>query len=298
MSLLNELEDTLQSAVARHGPAVVGVGRGWGRGSGVVIAPGRVLASAHAIRGDDVIATFADGGRREGRVLGSDPDLDVTVVEVDTGDTEPLAWSDREPSPGQAVVALANPGGHGLRVSLGFISSVGRSFRGPRGRRIAGAIEHTAALPRGSSGGPLLDPAGGLLGLNAVRADGGLILALHGDAGIRDRVAALSRGEAPQRPRLGVALAPPRAARELRRAVGLPEREGLLVRAVQDGTPAAAAGLRRGDLIVRAGERETSRIDALHDAIEAAVPGEQLELGIVRGNDELALPVALGEAAG
>ena len=293
MSLLSEVEDTLQGAVARHGAAVVGLGRGWSRGSGVVIAPGRVLASAHAVRGDDAIATFADSSRREAKVLGSDADLDLAVLEVDTGEAQPLTWSTRDPVAGQAVVALANPGGQGLRVSAGFIAAVGRSFRGPRGRRIAGAIEHTAPLPRGSSGSPLLDTSGGLLGLNAVRADGGLILALHGDSELRERVEALSRGEARQRPRLGVALAPARAARELRRAVGLPEREGLLVRAVQDGTPAAAAGVRRGDLIVRLGDRETLRIDALHEAMEAAAPGTAIELGIVRGNDELALPVAL-----
>lgn len=294
MSALAEIEQTLREAAERYGPAVVGLGRGWGTGAGVVIAPGRVLTSAHAVREDEVGVRFADGTQRPGSAAVTDPELDLAVIEVETADIQPVAWAQSAPAMGQAVLALANPGGRGLRVTLGFVSSVGRSFRGPRGRRIAGAIEHTAPLPRGSSGGPLLDLSGGLLGLNAVRTGGGLILAVPADAQARERVEALARGEAPRPIRLGVALAPPRAARELRRAVGLPERAGLLVRAVQDGSAAAAAGLRRGDLIVRAGEHETDRIDALHDALAATAPGASLELGLVRGTEELAVPVALG----
>ena len=150
--------------------------------------------------------------------------------------------SDGEPAIGHRVFALANPAGRGLRVTPGFVSSTARSFRGPRGRRIAGAIEHTAPLPRGSSGGPLVDYDGRLLGINSVRVDGGLILAMPADATLRERVDALGRGETPKRVRLGVAIAPPRVARRLRRAVGLPERDGVLVRAVEEGSPADAPG--------------------------------------------------------
>src|SRR5207302_2525164 len=173
-----------------------------------------------------------------------DRDLDLAVLDVETGDAPAVAWGEAgELAPGRPVLALANPGGRGLRATLGFVSAAERSFRGPRGRRIAGAIEHTAALPRGSAGGPLVDPDGRLLGINTIRLDGGLILALPADAALRERVEALSRGEEPRTPRLGVAVAPPRVARRMRRAVGLPEREGLLVRAVEDDSAGARAGL-------------------------------------------------------
>jgi serine protease Do len=294
MTLLEELEATVQATAQAAGPAVVGLGRGWGLGSGVVVAPNRVLTSAHNLRHDDIAVTFADGRQESGRVVGTDSDLDIAVIEVDTADVEPVAWPEEPVAPviGRAVLAAANPGGRGLRVTPGFVSSMARSFRAPRGRRIAGAIEHSAPLPRGSSGGPLLDRSGRLLGINSVRVDGGLILAVPADRTMRERVDALERGEAPTRVRLGVGIAPPRVARRLRRAVGLPERDGVLVRAVEENSPAAQAGVERGDLIVAAGGRQIDGVDALYDALETAGVGGQLEVTIVRGADERAVVVS------
>jgi serine protease Do len=287
MTLLEETSAALQEAATGLGPAVVGLGRGWGVGSGVVIAPGRVLTNAHNLRHQEATVTFSDGRRESARVLGSDPDLDIAVLEVGTADVQPVQWSDEEEaSIGQPVLALGNPGGRGLRVTPGFVSSVARSFRGPRGRRIGGAIEHTAPLPRGSSGGPLVDVDGRLIGINAVRVDGGLILAIAADRALQERVESLGRGEAPTRVRLGVAIAPPRVARRLRRAVGLPELDGVLVRAVEEGSAAERAGIERGDLIVGAAGRQIDRVDALYEALDDARASEQLELTVLRGADE------------
>ena len=92
--------------------------------------------------------------------------------------------------------------------------------------------------------------------------------------------------------RLGVAIAPPRVARRLRRAVGLPERDGLLVRAVEDGSAADRAGIERGDLLVGAGERALDHVDSLYEALDAARADGKLELTVVRGTEERAVPVA------
>ena len=182
---------------------------------------------------------------------------------------------------GLPVFALADPGGRGLRVSFGVVTATGRSFRGPRGRRIGGSIEHSAPLPRGSSGGPLVDADGRLLGINTVRMEGGLLLALPADAALRERVTALGRGEVPSHPRLGLAIAPPRAARRLRAAVGLPPRDGLLVRG-RGGRAAGGRGrgLERGDLLVAAGGRALGGVDDLFDAL--AAPDGELELVVGR----------------
>jgi serine protease Do len=300
MNAVQTLQDAIAGTVAQVGPAVVGLGRGWGHGSGVVIADGAVLTSAHNIRREEVTVTFADGRRATGTVTGTDTDLDLAVVDVDTGDTPAVRWEPGdEPGIGAAVVALANPGGRGLRATLGFVSSAGRSFRGPRGRRIRGAIEHTAPLPRGSSGGPLVDTDGNLLGVNSLRMDGGLILAVPAGAAVKERVLLLARGEAPAPHRLGVAIAPPRVARRLRSAVGLPERDGLLVRAVADGGPADGAGIEPGDLIVAAGGAPIESVESLYSALDTVpAAGGELELTLVRGTDERTVKVSFaGEVA-
>jgi S1-C subfamily serine protease len=286
MTFLDELQGAVTGVAERVGPSVIGLGRGWGRGSGVVIADGRVLTNAHVLRGEEVAVRRPDGEVAHGRVAGSDADLDVAVLAVDTGDAPAVAWDPAivaDIRAGQPVFALADPGGRGLRTTFGLVTATGRSFRGPRGRRIRGSIEHSAPLPRGSSGGPLVDAEGRLLGINSVRMEGGLLLALPADAALHARIDALARGEAPARPRLGVALAPPRAARRLRAAVGLPERDGLLVRAVEPDSPAATAGLQPGDLLVAAGDRPLHGYDELFDALEG---GGELTLTVVRGTDE------------
>jgi serine protease Do len=229
--------------------------------------------------------------------LAVDPDLQLVVLEAETGDVEPLEWAPEgsESGIGAPVVALANPGGRGLRATTGFVSAPGRSFRGPRGHRVTGAIEHTAPLPRGSAGGPLLDVESRLIGVNVLRLEGGLIVALNANAGLREAIQTLAKGEAPERPHLGVAIAPPRAARRMRRAVGLPERDGLLVRAVEDGGPAERAGVAQGDLIVAAEDRAVDGVDALRAAIDRAAGGE-VSLTVVRGTDERELDVELAGA--
>ena len=294
MNGISDLQQTVERVVGDVGPSVVGLGRGWRFGSGIVVEPGKVLTSAHNLRRDEITVTFGDGRQATATVAGTDVDGDVAVLAVDTGGTKPVEWAEDGAALGTPVFALANPGGRGMRVSFGMVSSTGRSFRGPRGRRVAGAIEHTAPLPRGSSGGPVVDARGRLLGINTLRLEGGLILALAADSDLRTRVDALARGESRPRVTLGIYVAPPRAARRLRRAVGLPERDGVLVRGVEEGTPAARAGLERGDLIVAAGGTPVTRLDDLYAAIDS-LPAETgtLELSLVRGTDERTVSVTL-----
>jgi serine protease Do len=296
MSALEELEQAVRQVAEQVGPSVVGIGRR-GRGSGVVLGDGRVATNAHNLRGEETTVVFADGRSETARALGVDVDADLAVLAVDTGGAPAVQWApEAEATLGTAVLALASPGGQ-LRVTVGLVSAVGRAFRGPRGRRIAGSVEHTAPLGRGSSGGPVVDAAGRLLGLNTNRLGDGFYLALPADADLRARLDALGRGEAPTRARLGVGVAPARVARQLRRAVGLPERDGLLVRVVEAGGPADRAGLRTGDLLVEAGGRAVSDADELYEALDR-VAGDSLELRVVRGNDELTVTVRFDEAAG
>ena len=293
MAILDELSSSIRAVHDAAAPAVVGVGRRI-RGSGVVIGANRVLTNAHNLRGDEVTITFRDGRTATGAVRGVDPDGDLAVVEVDTAGAAPLAWADADPTVGDVVFGLAATGSGAARVTAGTISAIEQAFRGPGGSRIGGSLEHTAPLAPGSSGGPLVDGAGRLVALNTNRVGEGFYLARPADAAFRERVDALGRGESVSRPRLGIAVAPSIVARRLRRSVGLTERDGLLVRGVEDGSPAERAGIREGDLLVEAAGKPVADPDALNQAlIEDGLP---IELKIVRGDEERT--VSVGGATG
>jgi len=294
MAILEEIQGAIGAVADGVGPSIVGIGRRQ-RGSGFVVGDGRVVTNAHNVRGDSVTVTFADGRQAIGEVAGLDVDGDLAVIRVDTSGAAAPSWGDGASlALGAPVFGVgATPGG-GARVTFGTVSAVARAFRGPGGRKIAGSIEHTAPLASGSSGGPLVGADGKVLGINTNRIGEGFYLALPVDGALRDRIDALGRGESVRRPRLGIAVAPGYVARRLRRSVGLPERDGLLVRGVEGGGPAARAGIEEGDLIVAAGGREVNDPDALLDAIGAATP--PFEVRIVRGTEERTVSVG-GEAS-
>jgi S1-C subfamily serine protease len=295
MSAIQELQDAARAVAERVAAATVTIGR-QGRGTGVVIGPGQVLTNAHNLRDRTTQVGFADGRAVQGEVVGRDVDGDLAVLRVDTGDVLPLEWAPEAPTAGSVVFA-ASRGGHRLRVTWGLVSSADLEFRGPRGRRIAGSVEHTAPLARGSSGGPLLDTEGRLVAVNTHRAGAGFYLARPADDALRARVAELAAGRSVTRRTLGVALAPAHVATRLRRAVGLPERDGLLIRGVEDGSPAARAGLVEGDLVVAVGDRPVTTVDGLLDALDGVGDGATLSLTVVRGTEERAVAVSFDPAA-
>jgi serine protease Do len=293
MTIFDEIQASIARLAQDAGSSVVGIGQRWGAGSGVVLGAGRVLTNAHNVRGSQVTVTFADGRTAEGNVAGHDIDGDLAVIETDTGQAPALPWATGAPAIGMPVFALANPGGRGLRVTFGFVSGIDRTFRGPRGLQITGSLEHTAPLLPGSSGGPVLDAAGQLLGINTNRLGEGFYLAIPADEALRRRVDALARGESVRRPQLGITITPGQVARRLRRAVGLPEVEGLLIREVAENSPAARAGLAPGDLIVAVASQPVRTVDDLSGALRAA--GDTIELNVLRGTDERTIQVALGQ---
>lgn len=289
MGALSELGQEITAIAEQAGGSVVGIGNRWRGGSGLVVAEGRIVTNAHNLHGEAPRVFFADGREAQAHALGVDADGDLAMLEADTGGAAALDWGDASSlSVGAPVVALGNPAGNGVRVTFGFVSGVGRSFRGPRGRRVSGAVEHTAPLMPGSSGGPIVDVEGRLLGINTNRLGSGFYLAIAADAGLRERVTALGRGEAPRRRRLGIAVAPPHVARQLRRAVGLPELDGILVREVEPDGPAARSGIQEGDLITAAGGRPLTSVDELFDVLAG---DGRLELKLVRGSQERSVEV-------
>lgn len=290
MTGIEELGATIGAVAGRVGASVVGIGERWRGGCGVVIAQDRVVTNAHNV-GEDGATVTIGGDAVQARLVGVDADGDVAVLEVPTGDTPHLAPGSAASliTIGTPIVALGRAGDGSIRATVGFVSAIGRAFRGPRGRRVSGAIEHTAPLASGSSGGPVVGLDGTLLGINTHRLDNGFYLALPTDTTLAERVAALGRGDSPKRRRLGVGLAPGHVARRMRRAVGLPDRDGALVMSVEDGSPAAAAGITQGDLIVGAAGRTIRDAD---DLFEALAGEGSLALTLVRASEERTVEVA------
>lgn len=299
MALVEELPGIAGVVAEKAGRSVVRVGRD-GRGSGMVIGEGLVLTSAHNLRGGEITVAFPDGRVVAGAVAASDADADLAVVNVDTAGAPAVDWNAEVAGDlpvGTPVLGVALAAGGGVRVTFGTVSSTGRAFRGPRGRLISDGIEHTAALGRGSSGGPLLGVDGRLLGLNTHRTGDGFYLAVPAGPSLKSKVDSLSRGEAPTPRRLGVGLAPSGMASRLRSAVGLPPRDGVLVRDVAPRSPAEAAGLQRGDLIASAGGAAVASADELLAAVDAVGAEGTLRLSVVRGVEEVEVVVRFPGAA-
>src|SRR5581483_9695771 len=159
----------------RLGGAVVRLGRGARRGSGLVVAENSVIVLAHALAADEVEVTVA-GASARGTLAATDRLAGLALVHAPTGDAAPIAWAQATPELGDVVFALGDPG-TGLRVTEGRVSAAPLSLRGRGGRLIEG-IEHTAPMPRGSGGGPLVNADGALVGLNALRTDPGFLFAI------------------------------------------------------------------------------------------------------------------------
>lgn len=299
MPVLEEIREAIATVAESAARSVVRIGRDGGRGAGVVVRDGLVLTSAHNLRGPTVTVTFADGRAATGEVRAADIEGDLAAVAVDTAGARAIRWEPSEPALGQVVFALGpGRGAGGPRVTAGHVSALEAAFRGPGGRLILNGFEHTAMVGRGSSGGPVVDPTGALVGINTHRPGDGFYLALPADGTLADRLDSLARGQTPWRRRLGVALVPPPVARRMRAAVGLAPRDGLLVREVDPDGPAAAAGIAAGDLIVSVGGQAVGGLDQLLAAVEAGA--DPLDLVVVRGAEEITVAVTFGrpEAGG
>jgi serine protease Do len=281
-----ELQSTLQALAPTVRAVTVSLGQDR-RASGFVFQPGLVVTNAHALRDRTIAVTLPDDTIVQGTVTGIDVDGDLAVVSVDTGSIVPLIWAETAPIPGSLVVAAHGRG----PVSLGMVSATGVSFRGPRGAIVSGSFEHSAPLAPGASGGPVVDLDGRLVGIDTARSDAGY-RAVATNAELHARIEKLAAGQSVEPRQLGVALAPAAVAHQVRRAAGLPELDGLLVRSVVDDSIAATAGISEGDLLVAVvinGERVgLTSPEVLANALRS---GDPVELIIVRGVDERTVTV-------
>jgi S1-C subfamily serine protease len=229
--------------------------RGGGAGSASVITgDGHLLTSAHVVDGArDAEAAFSDGTTVTLDVVGRDPLSDLAVLRAHGPSRDrlpaPVEMGDAaELKVGQLVVALGNPLGLAGSVTAGIVSGLGRSLPTQAGRVIDEVIQTDAALNPGNSGGVLADAAGRMVGVNTAVAGIGVGLAVPINSTTREIIAALMSSGRVRRAWLGIAGVQVPLAPELAARIGSPT--GLQVAGVSEGSPAAEAGLRRGDIVV------------------------------------------------
>ena len=304
---LDAYSRTVSGVAERLLPSVASlrVGRADGRrpegaGSGVALtADGLLVTSAHVVeRATRGVAAFADGGQYDIEVIGLDPLSDLAILRARAASLTPVTVGDADRlRVGQLVVAVGNPLGFSGSVTAGVVSGLGRSLptRWGDGRRIVdNVIQTDAALNPGNSGGALADSQARLVGINTAVAGVGLGLAVPLNAVTRRILIALHRDGRVRRGYLGIAGGTqplPAAA-----AARLGRRGGIGVMEVVEGSPAATAGLRAGDLIVGVGGEPVSKAGDLQGYMVGAVIGRPLEMEILRDSTLVrltAVPVEL-----
>jgi S1-C subfamily serine protease len=295
-------------AVAQVGPAVVSVyvggaaeaerARG-GAGSGVVVTPdGYLLTNEHVVqRVSEARVAFVDGRSVPAVVAGRDPATDLAVLRAQAGALPyaQLASSQRLRA-GQLVVAVGNPFGFESTVSAGVVSALGRSLRSRHGRLIEGVVQHTAALNPGNSGGPLVDSAGRVAGINTaiIAMAQGIGFAIPAVTAQWVLTEILTQGRV-RRAWLGVAARDRPLELRLVRALGLDTRQAIEVMSREAHGPAAESELHPGDLIVAVDGENVDGVDALHRLLSRVPPGSSITLRVVRRTQLLSIPLTVRE---
>ena len=293
MNTLGTLSQELETLVARTSPAVVGVGHRRGHGSGLVLADdGIILTNAHVVsRADELGVRLASGEALRAERIGADPRTDLAVLRVSaTGRLPSLPLAEgRYLRVGQLVVAIGNPFRFDRSVSLGVVSAIERSLPGPDGGLFEGLVQTDAAINPGNSGGPLLDATGAVVGINTavIPYAQGIGFAIPAHTASWVSAVLIQKGEI-RRPYLGISASGVELVPAMARDLGQPR--AVRVHGVAAGTPAAAAGLEEGDLLLAADGNPVASVDDLQRVIVLSGASE-LQLDFLRGRERRAAAI-------
>jgi len=310
--LLDAYSRTVVGAVARVAPAVVNIEvaqrvqarRGErevrGNGSGFVITPdGFILTNSHVVHDAKTISVnLSDGHECPAELTGDDPDTDLAVIRIDASQLTHVRLADSENlRVGQLVIAIGNPLGFEASVTAGVISALGRSMHAQSGRLIDNIIQTDAALNPGNSGGPLVNSAGEVVGINTamIRPAQGICFAIASNTAKFVAGWLIKDGKI-RRSYIGVAGQNVPIHRRIVRFYGLPLETGVLVVSVEKNSPAERAGVREGDLIVAFNDQPIGSVHHLHKILVGEQIGVGASLTIVRHTEKLELPILPAES--
>jgi S1-C subfamily serine protease len=310
VDLLDAYSRAVITVVDAVGPAVVSISIGrtvpnaihepGGAGSGVLVAPdGYILTNHHVVeKADQLRVTLTDGTSMGAVFVGSDPPNDLAVIRAEAGGLPYATLGDSSLlRSGQLVIAMGNPFGFQSTVSTGVISALGRGLRTREGRLIENIIQHTAPLNPGNSGGPLVDSRGRIVGINtaiiAIAQGIGFSISANTARFVISQL--LTHGRV-RRGYLGISARQRPLGRRLVRYHDLPSDTAVEVVSLDPGAPAAAGGVRPGDIIVMLNGQGVGSVDDIHRLLAEEEFGAAMKLAVLRGKDLLELPVIHAEA--
>lgn len=305
--LLDAYSEAVAGAVEIVAPSVIRIdvkreGDQAGSGSGFIITPdGFAITNSHvAGSASRLEVTLADGRRATATLVGDDPHTDIAVIRVAADGLVPAALGrSADLRVGQVAIAIGSPFGFHGSVTAGVVSALGRSLRAQSGRLIDDVLQTDAALNPGNSGGPLVNTRGEVIGVNTatILPAQGLCFAIAIDLA-RFVASTLMHEGRITRAFLGLAGQNARLRRQLVRKHGLAHESGVLVLGVEKGSPAEAAGLREGDVLVGLAGQPVAGVDDLHRLLTGERIGVPAALDVLRNGDRLALTISPAPAPG
>jgi len=315
--LLDAYSKAVIAAVKKVGPAVVNIEvkhkvevRGpqgqkaqreqRGNGSGFVFTPdGFILTNSHVVHDADAIeVTLSDGRRFPAELIGDDPETDLAVIRVDGPNLVVAELGDSQKiQVGQLVIGIGNPYGFQATVTAGVVSALARSMRSAGGRLIDNIIQTDAALNPGNSGGPLVTSDGKVVGVNTaiILPAQGICFAIPINLA-KFVVSRLLRDGKITRSYIGVGGQNVPLHRRVVRFHGLSAESGVLVSHVEPGSPADAACVKDGDVIIAYGGQPIASIDDLQRLLTEEQVGVKGELTVLRNLQKLVLDVVPAES--
>ncbi len=295
-NLLAALSESMANAVEKAGAATLLVdGRRRMPASGIAFAADLVLTADHAIeREEDIPVGLPDGSQLAARLAGRDPGSDLAVLRLPSAVAAVAETAPQEARIGQLVLALGRPTPEGIQASLGVISAVGGPVRTGRGGLLERYLRTDAIPYPGFSGGPLVDTAGRVVGLNTSGLARGASLAIP--AGLAWQIAeSLARHGSVRRGYLGVRSQPVAIPAAQQKALGRQQASGLLLVSVEENSPAEAGGLMVGDILTGLAGQPLTDPDELLARLTGEVVGQATPVEVLRGGQPTLITVTIGE---
>jgi len=286
----------MAEAVAKAGAATVLVNaRRRFPASGIAYSANMILTADHVVeRDDDITVVLPDGSELKATVAGRDPGSDLAVLRLERAAASAAEPAPQDPRVGQLALSLGRPTQEGIQASLGIVSAIGGPVRTGRGGLLDRYLRTDATPYPGFSGGPLVDSAGRVIGVNTSGLARGASLAIP--VGLAWQIAeTLAKHGRVRHGFLGVRSQPVTIPAAQQKALGREQSSGLLLVGVEDDSPAEASGLLVGDIIVAIGGQPVTDADQLLASLVGDVVGKPVQVQVLRGGQATLIQVTIGE---